>query len=106
MLTNVPGPQHPLYLAGALIREMMFWVPQSGSIGMGVSIISYDGRVYCGLISDYKRVPDPQTVMRYFVEEFDNLLHLTLLIGPQVGRVEPSALDAVHAWIGAEPALD
>ncbi len=106
VLTNVPGPQHPLYLAGALIREMMFWVPQSGSIGMGVSIISYDGRVYCGLISDYKRVPDPQTVMRYFVEEFDNLLHLTLLIGPQVGRVEPSALDAVHAWIGAEPALD
>src|SRR5690606_8672921 len=35
--TNVPGPQQPLYLAGCRLREMMFWVPQTGSIGIGVS---------------------------------------------------------------------
>ena len=39
--TNVPGPQQPLYLGGCTMREMMFWVPQTGSIGIGISIMSY-----------------------------------------------------------------
>lgn len=102
VLTNVPGPQHPLYMAGVEIREMMFWVPQTGSIGMGISIISYNGRVYCGLITDNKLVPNPHAVMDHFVEEFDNLLHLTMLIGPQQGRVDPAAADEVHEWIRTE----
>ncbi|MGY6553258.1 MAG: WS/DGAT/MGAT family O-acyltransferase [Wenzhouxiangella sp.] len=102
VLTNVPGPQHPLYLAGVPIRELMFWVPQTGSIGMGISIISYHGKVYCGLITDHKLVPDPHSVMDHFGEEFDNLLHLTMLIGPQPGRVDPSAADVVHEWIRTE----
>ncbi|MEE4638666.1 MAG: wax ester/triacylglycerol synthase family O-acyltransferase [Wenzhouxiangella sp.] len=99
VLTNVPGPQQTLYMAGSPIREMMFWVPQTGSIGMGISIISYQGQVFCGLITDNKLVPDPDTVMRHFIEEFDNLLHLTLLIGPQDGLVDPDAYDEVHEWI-------
>src|SRR6185369_11401941 len=45
VMTNVPGPQQPLYLAGGRIDSLMFWVPQSGNIGMGVSIISYDDQV-------------------------------------------------------------
>ena len=103
VLTNVPGPQHALYMAGAPIREMMFWVPQTGSIGMGISIISYQGQVFCGLITDNKLVPDPQAVMAHFVEEFDNLLHLTMLIGPQDQRVPPETYAAVHEWIAADP---
>ena len=99
VLTNVPGPQTTLYLAGAPIREMMFWVPQSGSIGMGISIISYEGKVFCGLITDNKRVPDPQRVMVNFRAEFENLLHLTLLLGPQEGWVSPDMADLVHEWI-------
>src|ERR1700674_1667248 len=43
VMTNVPGPQRPLYFAGKRIVEQDFWVPQSGGIGMGVSILSYDG---------------------------------------------------------------
>ena len=43
VMTNVPGPQLPLYMAGARLDQMMFWVPQSGDIGMGVSILSYNG---------------------------------------------------------------
>ena len=45
VMTNVPGPQQPLYMAGAAIDSLMFWVPQSGDIGLGVSIISYNGAV-------------------------------------------------------------
>ncbi|TVQ36945.1 MAG: wax ester/triacylglycerol synthase family O-acyltransferase [Wenzhouxiangella sp.] len=99
VLTNVPGPTETLYLAGAPIKEMMFWVPQTGSVGMGISIISYEGQVFCGLITDNKLVPDPDQVMQNFHVEFDNLLHLTMLIGPQQGWVSPDMVDDVHQWI-------
>ena len=58
VMTNVPGPQQPLYLAGARIDSLMFWVPQSGDIGMGVSILSYDG---CGAV---RRDHRPRPVSR------------------------------------------
>ena len=77
--TNVPGPQQPLYLAGSRIREMMFWVPQTGSIGIGLSILSYNGRVHFGLIADAKLVPDPRAVIQRFGAEFDKLLYLALM---------------------------
>lgn len=77
--TNVPGPQQPLYMAGCQLREMMFWVPQTGSIGVGISILSYNGRVHFGLIADAKLVPDPDAVIRRFAGEFDKLLYLALM---------------------------
>ncbi|MCF7220289.1 WS/DGAT/MGAT family O-acyltransferase [Marilutibacter chinensis] len=77
--TNVPGPQQPLYLAGAALDQMMFWVPQTGSIGVGISILSYNGRVHFGLISDGKLIPDPDDVIRHFGEEFEKLLYLALM---------------------------
>ncbi len=77
--TNVPGPQQPLYLAGVEVRELMFWVPQTGSIGVGISILSYNGRVYFGIIGDAKRVRDPDLVARRFGEEFEKLVLLTLM---------------------------
>ncbi len=80
VLTNVPGPQVPLYLAGAKMRELMFWVPQSGSIGMGISILSYDARVFFGLIADRRLVPDPAAITRRFHAEFEQLLYLSLML--------------------------
>jgi len=77
--TNVPGPQQPLYLAGCMVREMMFWVPQTGSIGVGISILSYNGRVHFGLIGDAKLIPDPDAVIRRFAPEFEKLLYLALM---------------------------
>lgn len=77
--TNVPGPQQPLYMAGSTLREIMFWVPQTGSIGLGLSILSYQGQVHFGLISDAKLIPDPDAVARRFGEEFDKLLYLAMM---------------------------
>ena len=65
-MTNVPGPQHPLYFAGQRIAELDFWVPQSGGIGMGVSILSYDGRIQFGVITDEGLVPDPERIVGRF----------------------------------------
>ena len=79
VVTNVPGPQHPLYFAGQRITELDFWVPQSGGIGMGVSILSYDGRIQFGLVTDAGLVPDPQRIVARFADEFDKLMWLTLM---------------------------
>lgn len=77
--TNVPGPQQPLYMAGSAVHEMMFWVPQTGSIGVGLSIMSYNGRVHFGLIADARLIPDPDAVVRRFGDEFDKLVYLSLM---------------------------
>ena len=79
--TNVPGPAHPMYLAGRRISRLIFWVPQSGDIGLGVSILSYAGQVQFGLIADYKRIPDPAAVSARFHDEFEKVV-LALLLGP------------------------
>lgn len=92
--TNVPGPQQPLYLAGCAVRELMFWVPQTGSIGVGLSILSYDNRVHFGLVTDARLVPDPDAVARRFGPEFDRLLYLALL-SDWNAPLHAGALDAV-----------
>ena len=77
--TNVPGPQMPLYMAGARITEFMFWVPQTGSIGVGISILSYRGRVHFGLIADAKSIPDPDQVTRRFEQQLERLVYAVLM---------------------------
>lgn len=80
VLTNVPGPGQPLYLAGERVKDMMFWVPQNGSIGMGISILSYDGQVFFGVITDRRLVPEPHDIIERFRPEFDKLVYLSLMI--------------------------
>lgn len=79
VMTNVPGPQRPLFLARAKIDRLMFWVPQSGDIGMGVSIITYAGEVQFGLVTDAKLCPDPERVIASFAPEFEKLVLVTLM---------------------------
>jgi predicted flap endonuclease-1-like 5' DNA nuclease len=74
VLTNVPGPPIPLFLAGAEIDNIMFWVPQSGRLGLGISILSYAGNVYLGVVSDAGLVPDPELIIDGFYEEYDLLM--------------------------------
>jgi hypothetical protein len=99
VLTNVPGPRQALYLAGSRIGQMMFWVPQSGTIGMGISILSYNEQVFCGIITDNKLVPDPERVVGHFAEEFENLLHLVMMLGPEVNRSPEEVENHVQAWL-------
>ena len=73
VMTNVPGPRQTLYLAGAPFSEMMFWVPQSGRLGLGISILSYNNQVMIGVASDNSLVPDPETIVAAFREELEAL---------------------------------
>jgi diacylglycerol O-acyltransferase / wax synthase len=92
VMTNVPGPQQPLYFAGRRLEEIMFWVPQSGNIGMGVSILSYNGGVQFGLITDAGLVPDPERIIARFRTEFDKLL-LALLMEPWDTQRDPRDIE-------------
>ncbi len=76
VLTNVPGPRQPLYLAGRKIDKVMFWVPQSGHLGLGISIISYAGGVMLGVATDVGLVPDPERIVEAFKVEFEALRKL------------------------------
>lgn len=80
VMTNVPGPGRPLEFCGATLRQTMFWVPQSGHIGIGVSVLSYGGGVQFGLITDERLCPEPQQVIEHFEPEFQKLLLLTLML--------------------------
>jgi WS/DGAT/MGAT family acyltransferase len=101
VMTNVPGPQQPLYLAGARLAQIMFWVPQSGDIGMGVSILSYAGGVQFGLITDAGMVPDPERVIAGFRPEFERLL-LTVLMEPWDAQRPPALVERELAAAGGE----
>lgn len=80
VMTNVPGPKEPLMFCGSTLRQTMFWVPQSGDIGMGVSILSYGGGVQFGLITDATLCPDPEAIIAGFAPEFERLLTTTLML--------------------------
>ena len=79
VMTNVPGPKDPIRFCGRTVEQVMFWVPQSGDIGMGVSILSYAGGVQFGLITDAKMCPDPEAIIASFAPEFEKLLWLALM---------------------------
>jgi len=91
VMTNVPGSQQQLYLAGAKLAQQMVWVPQSGDVGMGVSILSYNDGVQFGLMTDKKFVPDPGTIVARFAPEFEKLVMTLLLDPPELEDSEPPA---------------
>jgi WS/DGAT/MGAT family acyltransferase len=96
VMTNVPGPQAALWLGGAKLASLMFWVPQSGDIGLGVSILSYDGSVRFGIVADRALCPDPERISARFGDEFEKLTLTTLLCPwPRDGDLDPA--DAVRA---------
>lgn len=76
VLTNVPGPPVPLFLAGLPIESLMFWVPQSGRLGLGISILSYAGKIFLGVATDAGLIPQPDELILGFYAEYDELLAL------------------------------
>jgi hypothetical protein len=82
VITNVPGPREPVYLAGSPVSAVAVWAPMSGSVSMSVSIFSYNGRVTVGVMADAGLVPDPQTMVDSFQGELDALARIR---GPRPG---------------------
>jgi diacylglycerol O-acyltransferase len=77
VMTNVPGPKQPVYLAGTPVRTVLFWAPTSGHIGMSVSIFSYRGEVTVGLMVDAALIPDPDRIVTQLEDELKALSRLS-----------------------------
>lgn len=80
VMTNVMGPTEPVWFSGVRVRQTMFWVPRAAGLGLGVSILSYSGRVWLGIATDAGLVPDPETILEGFHEEFDEMTDLLRLV--------------------------
>lgn len=75
VVTNVPGPQFPLYLLGAKLRELHPLVPLLDGMGLGVALFSYDGKLHVGLNAEYDLVPDLEAFTALFAQSYLELLH-------------------------------
>ena len=81
VLTNVPGPEEPLYLANAPVARVLAWVPQITSIGIGVCVLSYAGAVTIGVTTDQGVVADPEELVAELEAEIAELL---ARVGPNI----------------------
>jgi len=92
IMTNVIGPREQRYLAGAPMRTLMGWVPQTGRLGVGISILTYVDDIYVGVITDEGLVPDPERIIDAFEHEVQRLLALASIEGEESpAEVAPSA---------------
>ena len=80
VMTNVPGPTKKLQVCGSTLEQTMFWVPQTGTVGLGVSVLSYGGGVQFGVIADTALCPEPQAIIDGFTPAFNQLLAVTLML--------------------------
>jgi diacylglycerol O-acyltransferase / wax synthase len=76
VFTNMPGPRAANALVGQPIGRAMFWVPESGNLGLGISILSYAGSVQVGIVTDVNIIPDPEALGVAVDEEFAELFAL------------------------------
>jgi WS/DGAT/MGAT family acyltransferase len=94
IVTNVPGPTAPVFLAGARLVRLTFWVPQAGSVGLGVSILSYAGDVTIGVAADRNLVPDPQVLVAAAEDELADLVRVTLGVPDDAVRLDEVPFDS------------
>lgn len=76
VVTNVPGPRDPVYIAGTPISGVLVWAPCSGNVSMTISIFSYAGDLTVGLMADAGLIPDPEELVTDFETELSRLLDL------------------------------
>ncbi len=77
VITNVPGPQLPLYSAGRRMLEIYPVVPLSANTALGIALFSYDGTIGIGLLADYDTAPDVG-VLAEGIEKSIAELHATI----------------------------
>ena len=86
VVTNVPGPQIPMYMFGARMLETFPHVPLIDNLGLGVALMSYDGKLCWGFNADYDLVPDLGAFVKATSASFDEL---RALARERIGRAVP-----------------
>ena len=78
IVTNVPGPQFPLYSVGAPLLGMYPVVPLIPGGGLGIALFSYEGKLCWGFNADYELVPDLHTFVADLRAAFEELRKATV----------------------------
>src|SRR4051794_26729426 len=73
VVTNVPGPQFPLYLEGRELTDMLPMVPLGSSLNLGIAIVSYNGTLNFGLVGDFNALPDLEDLADDFLGALQEL---------------------------------
>ncbi len=94
IVTNVPGPRRPVYLAGARLVRLTFWVPQAGSVGLGVSLLSYAGELSIGIAADRNLVPEPARLVAGAQAELADLARRVLGVDDAAVELEQVPFDS------------
>jgi len=89
VVSAVPGPPTAIHFAGNPIDRMIFWVPQSGRLGLGLSLLTYKGAVTLGVAADAGLVPDPESIVDAFRDELERLIKAV----PVAARASASPID-------------
>jgi diacylglycerol O-acyltransferase / wax synthase len=74
VVTNIPGPQFPLYLMGRRMERVFPMVPLAKNQGVCIGVMSYDGQVNFGLIGDYDGLPDLEDLAEDLEASIDELI--------------------------------
>jgi diacylglycerol O-acyltransferase len=74
IVTNVPGPQFPLYMMGREMREIVpvAFLPENHALA--IAAMSYNGKLDFGLLADYDAIPDLEQMAEFFQESLEELL--------------------------------
>ncbi len=102
--TNVPGPQHPLYLAGRRMLEAFPFVPLGGQVRIGVAIFSYDGGINFGVTGDLDTAPDIAILCAGIEDGMSQLLGKPTRAQPEAAGASESAEPRTGAQEGAKAA--
>lgn len=73
VVSNLPGPDHVVTFDGARLKRAIFLPPQTGNVGLGVSILSYAGHVSLAVCADTGVLADPALVLKPFADELESL---------------------------------
>ena len=85
-ITNVPGPQSPLYAAGARMLETYPVHPLQPGHALSIGVTSYDGSVFYGITADRDMLPDVDVLGQCVTEALDELLDTATGARPKVPR--------------------
>jgi WS/DGAT/MGAT family acyltransferase len=86
VVTNVPGPQFPLYLLGREMLDIFPMVPLAQHQALGVAIMSYNGKMNFGLVGDFDAMPDMEDLAEYLQQALADLARIAGVRLTSTGR--------------------
>ncbi|KAL9984675.1 hypothetical protein ACROYT_G006999 [Oculina patagonica] len=72
-VTQIPGPNMPVYLNGKMAKMMTSWTPRKTESGLSISITNHGGQIHVGLVTHHSQINDPTLLLAEFEREVTDL---------------------------------